>query len=83
MIPYDGAGYGKSLFWTWQMRSIALQNNEECYCWENQMPNIIFKPSDDVIKIKIKCASKTALCKNGFPDTEKALKEIFIRMYKG
>lgn len=82
MIPHDGTGYGKSVFWTWQLRSIAQHNGEECFCWENNMPEIKFKPSEDVIRIKIKCVARTALCKNAFPETEKALKEIFIRMYK-
>jgi hypothetical protein len=81
MMPYDGAGYGKSTYWTWQLRSIAIQNGEECACWENTMPEVKFKPDDDVIRVKIKCASKTALCKNAFPETEKALKEIFVRLY--
>jgi hypothetical protein len=82
MIPYDGSGYGKSTFWTWQLRSIAQQNNEECYCWDSNMPSIKFKPDNDVIRVKIKCAAKSVLCKQAYPETEKALKEIFVKMYK-
>ncbi len=82
MMPYDGSGYGKSSYWEWQLKSIARNNGEWCPCWENKTPLLKFKSDDDVIRLKIKCLSKSILCKQCFPNTEKALKELFIKMYK-
>ncbi len=82
MQPYDGSGYGKSTYWTWQMASVAEQNGEACPCWDTTLPTMKIIDGEE-IKIKIICISKTVLCKESFPKTEKEMKERFTKFYKG
>lgn len=81
MQPYDGHGFGKSIYWTWQAASIGRQNGEACFCWDEAKPTLEIKP-DVELTIKVTCAAKSLYCRNDFPKTEEKLKELFKEFYK-
>ncbi len=81
MQPYDGNGYGKSPYWTWQAVSIARQNGEECKCWDTNIPKITFR-DDGTYAVGVQCLIKGNDCKEGFLQTEKELTEKFMELYK-
>lgn len=90
MTPYDGSGYGISMYWRSQMKDIANQSGEECPCWSNSEPSINFISKEfnedltDVreFRISVKCKKKTDLCNTSFNNTEKELLNKFKIFYK-
>jgi len=59
MIPFDGTGYGRSLYWAISARDIARQNGELCPCWDKKIPELYYRTKTGYmcdIKIKVKCA---------------------------
>lgn len=90
MIPYDGSGYGISMYWRNQMKDIANESGEACSCWKQNEPLINFIPPDSVsdskdikaFKISIKCSQKTDECKFDFKNTETELVKKFKEFYK-
>ncbi len=82
MTPYDGAGHGKSTYWTWQAVSTARQNGEECTCWDRNIPRIDVS-NDGTYKIAVQCLIKNDGCKEGFPKTDETLTQKFKGFYKG
>ncbi len=87
MIPYDGFGYGKSIYWHVEAKSIAKANNEDCFCWGEDLPRLIIKSKDGslrTVKVKIGCYledGKLLKCRS-FSNTELALSEKFKEFYK-
>lgn len=77
----DGYGCGTSIYWTWQLRSIAAQNGEECDCWNTVHPILKIQEGDD-LRLRIKCTVKSNLCKEAFPETEREITERFKKFYK-
>ncbi len=81
MTPYDGSGYGISMYWRNQMKEIAEKNNETCRCWSSNEPLICFNEGND-LTITIECPKKTEECKTNFNVTEVELVNKFKVFYK-
>jgi hypothetical protein len=81
MIPYDGSGYGVSIYWRSQMKDIADESGEACACWKNEEPTINFLDGEN-ISIKIECKEKTEKCKVDFNTTEIEFMKRFKEFYK-
>lgn len=81
MTPYDGTGYGASIYWRSQMKDIAAKNNEACPCWQYQEPRIEFVEGED-FKLKVACGSIRCDQRNGFSNTERELVDKFKVFYK-
>jgi hypothetical protein len=79
MQPFDGSGYGVSMYWRWKMKEIAEENKESCPCWIQKEPIITFK-EDSGFDITISCQDKT--CDKTFCKTEKELVDKFKIFYK-
>lgn len=79
MQPYDGTGYGASLYWRSQMKDLAANNGEFCPCWSSKEPKIRFE-GEDGLKLKVECEDKT--CGTTFERTEKDLVNRFRTFYK-
>lgn len=90
MTPYDGSGYGISIYWRKQMKDIANESGEQCPCWHNTEPLIKFvapsspKECTDVreFTISVQCPQKTDECKAAFQTTEAELIKRFKNFYK-
>lgn len=90
MTPYDGSGYGISMYWRNTMKDIANESGESCPCWNNDEPLIKFIPPKsprectDVndFKIAVQCSQKTDECKKNFSATEIELIRKFKEFYK-
>lgn len=81
MIPFDGSGYGVSMYWRNEMKHIAKKNEESCFCWEQQEPLIKFNEGDNVT-MSIECAEKTSECTKSFRKTEIQFICQFKEFYK-
>ena len=81
MTPYDGTGYGASIYWRSQMKDIASKNNETCPCWQYQEPKINFIDGEQ-LQLKVECGPICALPRNGFSVTERELVDKFKVFYK-
>ncbi len=81
MQPYDGSGYGISMYWRSQMKDIANESGEACPCWQNEEPKINFIGGDEVT-IKIECVEKTENCKVDFNTTQIEFMRKFKEFYK-
>jgi hypothetical protein len=81
MIPYDGQGYGRSIYWQNQAIDIAKNNSEKCDCWSETPPFIEFRDGGEFC-LKVNCWDKTDACKVSFPKTEAELTNKFLRFYK-
>jgi hypothetical protein len=91
LAPYDGNGYGRSLYWQYYARQTAFANKEYCLCWENNDPDITIVPSYKNlhldpkchrINISIKCQNKVAGCPESFEKTQEELEIMFNNFYK-
>lgn len=90
MQPYDGSGYGISMYWRSKMKDIANESGEACPCWHNEEPLIKFiapevsQDCTDVkdFKISVQCSHKTNICKTEFKTTEIELVKRFKTFYK-
>lgn len=80
MIPYDGSGYGVSMYWRYQMKGIAEQCGESCPCWSTKEPLIKFN-SENIFMVSIECFEKTIDCKPTFHTTEAELMKKFQSLY--
>jgi hypothetical protein len=82
MIPYDGSGYGHSLYWRMQMKEIALEKGEICKCWDKTEPKINFIGDKDEFQMTIECKDKTEQCVPSFEATQLELTDKFKVFYK-
>ncbi len=90
MQPYDGSGYGISMYWRKTMKDIANESGEACPCWHIEEPLIKFNAPElnqdcaDVkeFKISVQCSLKTQDCKSNFQATEIELVKRFKIFYK-
>lgn len=82
MIPYDGTGYGRSIYWETKTKQVARKNHEYCPCWDFISP-IIKLSKDGEYQIKVKCYSKCDTCVSEFPKTNEKMTFLFRRFYKG
>lgn len=80
MMPFDGLGYGCSIYWNTVIKQVGKDQGEECPCWADHLPQVIFQP--EPFTVKVRCASKQVTCKTDFTQTEQALTEKFLRFYK-
>lgn len=80
MTPYDGSGYGISMYWRSQMKDIANESGESCPCWENTEPLITFNQGEQ-ISITVKCQEKTEKCRVDFNTTEIEFMKKFKEFY--
>jgi len=81
MTPYDGSGYGHSIYWRTQMKIIAEYNSETCKCWSENEPKMNFV-GDKEFEIVISCSDKKDDCKDKFEVTQKELTEKFKNFHK-
>lgn len=79
MTPYDGTGYGASIYWRSVMKDLANESGEACPCWTKDEPKIDFN-GDHGLEIKVTCQAKD--CDKTFPQTEKRLVGRFMEFYK-
>lgn len=82
MITYDGTGYGRSRYWEWKAKEIALEHNEMCTHFFLHFPVVKIKyktPQNgaDGLKMRVKCDA----CEMKFPTTEQFLKKKFLEFY--
>ncbi len=90
MQPYDGSGYGISMYWRNTMKDIANESGEACPCWSNEEPLIKFIPTElhknctevNHFKISVQCSSKKEECRSSFQKTEIELVNKFKTFYK-
>lgn len=81
MTPYDGSGYGHSIYWRMQMKEIAESNGETCKCWKENEPKITFV-GDKNFEIVIECKEKKEDCNEKFEITQKELLSKFKNFHK-
>lgn len=81
MIPQDGTGYGRSLYWEMKTKQLARKNNEFCHCWDFNNPVITFS-TDGTYKASISCEKSEIECRKDFHKTDEKLTELFKRHYK-
>ena len=81
MAPYDGSGYGHSVYWRKTMLEIAESNGEICKCWVKDNPTLNFC-GEESFEIVIECKEKKEDCSNTFKDTQKELLSKFKNFYK-
>lgn len=81
MIPGDGTGYGRSLYWEQQAKQIAKNKLEYCRCWDFINPIIHFS-TDGTYKLFVACKSSSLTCTKDFQKTDKALTKKFKEFYK-
>jgi hypothetical protein len=79
MMPYDGSGYGHSVYWHSKMKEIAKQNNELCACWKENEPKINFIGDREDFAVEIKCHN---MCISSFQKTQAQFTEQFKTFYK-
>lgn len=78
----DGTGYGRSHYWEWKAKEIALEHDEACKHFFGNFPIVKIKyetPKNgiDGLKLRVKCKS----CDTKFPNTEEFLKKKFLEFY--
>ncbi len=83
MLSFDGAGYGRSIYWIWRAESIAREHGEVCSCWEANHPKVSIGHNDQGLTFKVECASKRTMCRDSFPLTETELHRRFKDFYRG
>lgn len=82
MIPHDGMGYGRSLYWEMKAKQIAKKNHEFCPCWD--ITNPVIRPANDhSYKLTARCSEPSGDCMTDFHKTDKALTNKFKQFYKG
>ncbi len=81
MTPYDGSGYGQSMYWRRQLKEIANEKNETCQCWDRNEPKMYFK-GDRKFEIIISCNEIQDNCKKNFDRTQKEILERFKNFHK-
>lgn len=80
MIPSDGTGYGRSLYWEMKAKRIARKNDEYCYCWDFNNP--VIRPSEDgAYNMKVHCFVSQKYCLTDFHKTDAALTKKFKEFY--
>lgn len=82
MMPIDGTGYGRSYYWEWKAKNIALDNDEACKHFFSHFPVVKIeyktpKNGDNGLKLRVKCSA----CDAKFKITEQALKAKFLNFY--
>lgn len=77
----DGMGYGCSNYWRMTGEDLAEANGEFCPCWYETIPKIKFS-EDGKYNLSIECAVKKLDCKEGFPETNADLTQIFMLFHK-
>jgi hypothetical protein len=82
MAPYDGSGYGHSIYWRNKMKEIAQEKKETCSCWSKDEPAINFCGERDQFEMTISCKEKTSECVKSFPETQAELVNKFKIFYK-
>lgn len=81
MTPYDGSGYGHSIYWRSQLKEIAEKNGEKCTCWEKNEPHMTFSGDSD-FKIVVSCKPKQETCIGEFDLTQREILEKFKNFHK-
>lgn len=81
MAPFDGSGYGHSIYWRRQMLEIAEANGELCKCWIKDTPTLNFCGEEN-FEIVIECKEKKEDCNDSFKETQKQLLSKFKHFYK-
>lgn len=82
MMPMDGTGYGRSTYWEWKAKELALEHNEMCTHFFLHFPIVKIKyktcaNGQEGLKLRVKCDG----CHNKFPATEDALTKKFKEFY--
>lgn len=80
MLPYDGSGYGSSLYWKKLAYTTAKNNGEYCVCWEENYPTISMS-CDGTYKASVECFEKQNGCKLSFEETNKEISRLFRKFY--
>jgi hypothetical protein len=80
MIPFDGTGYGRSIYWQMKAKEVAKRKHEYCPCWD--LNNPVIRPSQEgKLDMKIHCFLRSTECRVDFHRTEKVLTRKFKEMY--
>lgn len=81
MIPFDGTGFGRSLYWEMRTKEIARKNNEYCPCWDLRNPVIEFS-SDGHYNVLVGCSMPMDTCIQNFDQTNAKMTKLFKKFYK-
>lgn len=81
MIPQDGTGYGRSIYWEMKAKQVARKNHEFCNCWDYNKP-VINLSADGKYKIFISCNPSAYECSKDFSKTNKIMTRKFREFYQ-
>jgi hypothetical protein len=77
----DGWGYGKSSYWPYVAKSVAIDEHEECDHLEEKTLIVriryIYDPNKYNVRIKVRCPS----CYKVLPKTSSIIQKKFLDFY--
>lgn len=82
MIPFDGTGFGRSLYWEMKAKDIARKKHEFCPCWENHNP-VVELSTDGSYTVLVQCFNSGTGCLTDFSLTNEKMSKLFKKFYKG
>lgn len=80
MIPSDGTGYGRSIYWEMKAKQIARRQHEYCPCWDLRDP-VISLSQDGKYELSVHCFISYKYCVKDFKKTDLILTKKFKQFY--